>query len=141
MHRVSLESWLTGSANRSVARRAEQLAFILHRAAATSALDKQCLLIEVRYPQATPRNTKDTLFGGCGTTHDLGTVHHKRGQRLRIASRRTWTPKERGAASQWCNRLPHNDPLGGTYGEEGVVCSVVAIRFLPERSSSLVRVA
>jgi hypothetical protein len=32
---------------------------------------------EVRYTLATPSNTKDTLFGGCGRTHDLGTVHHK----------------------------------------------------------------
>src|ERR687889_1991115 len=54
---------------------------------------------EVRYTLATPRNTKDTLFGGCGRTHDLATVHHKSGQRLRIASRRTWAPKGAREAS------------------------------------------
>jgi hypothetical protein len=54
---------------------------------------------EVRYTLATLRNTKDTLFGGCGRTHDLGTVHHKSGQRLRIASRRRWAPKGAREAS------------------------------------------
>src|ERR687889_2822892 len=88
---------------------------------------------EVRYTLATPRNTKDTLFGGCGRTHDLGTVLHKSGQRLRIASRRTWAPKERGAGSQWCNRLPRLFPK--KIGEKGVVLGICVFRLLADTSA------
>jgi hypothetical protein len=48
MHRATKECELPESADRSIARRAES-SCVSHRAAATSALDKQCLLIEVRY--------------------------------------------------------------------------------------------
>ena len=47
-------------------------------------------------PQATP---KIRCLGDMARTHDLGTVHHKSGQRLRIASRRTWAPKGAREAS------------------------------------------
>jgi hypothetical protein len=47
MHRATKECELPESADRSIARRAES-SCVSHRAAATSALDKQCLLIEVR---------------------------------------------------------------------------------------------
>ena len=43
----SPKSELTDSADRSIARRAKSSSCVSHRAAATSALDKQCLLIEV----------------------------------------------------------------------------------------------
>src|SRR5829696_3596099 len=42
---------------------------------------------EVRYPQATPSNSKDTLFGRCAGTHNLGRVPLKIRQRPRTASR------------------------------------------------------
>src|SRR5918993_1944804 len=81
---------------------------------------------EVRYTLATPRNTKDTLFGGCGRTHDLATVHHKSGQRLRIASRRTWAPKgarEASGATDCRISIPYEAHLG----RKGLC--VVGIRF------------
>src|SRR5215217_708564 len=43
---------------------------------------------EVRYPQATPSNSKDTLFGRCARTHKLATLPaYTSGQRLRATSR------------------------------------------------------
>jgi hypothetical protein len=59
---------------------------------------------EVRYPQATLSNSKDTLFGRCAVPHNLDTVPPNIGQMPRTASRRRWAP--RGVGSQWCNRLP-----------------------------------
>ena len=48
MHRATKESRLTKSANGSIARRAQKAVTLGHTEAATSALDKMCLLMEVR---------------------------------------------------------------------------------------------
>ena len=66
---------------------------------------------EVRYPQATPSNSKNTLFGRCAGTHNLGTVPPKIRQRPRIASRRRWAPKGAWEASSatGCLLSPHTD--------------------------------
>ena len=42
---------------------------------------------EVRYPQATPSDSKDTLFGRCAMPYNLGRVPPKSRQRPRTASR------------------------------------------------------
>jgi hypothetical protein len=47
MHRVNEESWLTKSAHRSIARRAQAVALV-HDTQPPRRLDKMCLLIEVR---------------------------------------------------------------------------------------------